>query len=147
MKELLSLENIQIVSSVKDWKEAVRVAVTPMVEQGYCEPRYLDNIINNTLDMGPYYVLCENLALLHARSDQGAIKKQIAITLLKEPVKFKADGYDVRVLVTLVAEDSQSHMKAIQAIANIFGDEKSIHKIIDASSPKEIYDVFISSVS
>lgn len=147
MKELLSLENIQIIPSVGDWKEAIHVAVTPMIEQGYCKPSYLDNIIKNTLEMGPYYVLCENLALLHARSDQGAIKKQIAITLLKEPIKFKTDGYDVRVLVTLVAEDSQSHMKAIQAIANIFGDETSIQKIIYASSPKEIYDVFISSVS
>lgn len=46
-------------------------------------------------------MLCENVALIHGSTEQGVIKRQIAITLLKEPVKFKEDGYDVRILVTL----------------------------------------------
>ncbi len=147
MDDLLKLENVYIKDRVKDWKDAIYVGVTPLVEQGYCEPRYIDGIIENTEKFGPYYVLCENLALLHASSEQGVIKKQIAVTVLKEPIKFKPDGYDVRVLVTLAASDPQSHMEALQAISNIFADEKRVQKILDATDTAEIYNDFLSAVS
>lgn len=145
MKELLKLENVFIIDSVKDWKDSIHVAVTPLVEQGYCEPRYIDGIIENTEKFGPYYVLCENLALLHASSEQGVIEKQIAVTVLKESIKFKPDGYDVRILVALAASDPESHMDAIRAISNIFGDPARISKILDATQTVEIYDDFISA--
>lgn len=145
MTEMLKEKNVQIVQNVKDWVDAIHVAVTPLVEQGYCESRYIDGIIRNTEKFGPYYVLCENLALLHANSSDGVISKQIAVTVLKEPVKFKPDGFDVRILVTLAAEDSESHMSAMRAISNIFLNESSIQKVLDATSTKEIYDIFVTA--
>ena len=84
---MLKLENIKILAGVKDWKEAICTAVQPLVDGGYCEARYSDEIIKNTEKLGPYYVLCENVALIHGSTEQGVIKRQIAITLLKEPVK------------------------------------------------------------
>ena len=90
--DMLKLENIKILPGVKDWKEAIYTAVKPLVDGGYCEARYSDEIIKNTEKLGPYYVLCENVALVHGSTEQGVIKRQIAITLLKEPVKFKEDG-------------------------------------------------------
>lgn len=119
MKEIynmLKLENIQIIERVKDWREAIHVAVQPLVDGGYCESRYIDEIIKNTERLGPYYVLCENLALVHGSTDQGVLKRQIAVTLLREPIKFKENGDDVRVMVTLAATDSESHMEVMQAI-------------------------------
>ena len=95
--------------------------------------------------LGPYYVLCENLALIHASNQSGVNDTQMAVTVLKEPVKFKPDGYDVRVLVTLVAKDSESHMEGIQAVSNIFSDEKKVQEILDATCPKEIFDLFVSN--
>ena len=139
MNEILKLENVRILDSVKDWIEAINVAVQPLVEQGYCESRYITGIIENTKKFGPYYVLCENLALIHASSEQGVIKKQIAVTVLKNPIKFKPDGYNVRILLVLAAEDSE-------AISNIFSDKKRVQKILDAKSTEEIFNVFINSV-
>lgn len=146
MEDILKLKNVKIMDSVKDWVEAIYVSVQPLVDQGYCESRYITGIIENTKKFGPYYVLCENLALIHARSEQGVIKKQMAITVLKKPIKFKADSYNVRILIALAAEDSESHIEAIQAISNIFSDEKKVQKILDAVSTEEIYNLFISSV-
>ena len=137
MNEILKLENVRILDSVKDWIEAINVAVQPLVEQGYCESRYITGIIENTKKFGPYYVLCENLALIHASSEQGVIKN---------PIKFKPDGYNVRILLVLAAEDSESHIEAIQAISNIFSDKKRVQKILDAKSTEEIFNVFINSV-
>lgn len=146
MKDMLTLENIQIIESVKDWIDAIHVGVQPLVDGGYCEPRYIDEIIENTYKFGPYYVLCENLALLHASSEQGVIKKQLAITLLRQPIKFKEDGYDVRLLITLAASDSQSHLQAMQAISNIFADAKKVQELVNAKSVEEIYNQFLSAI-
>ena len=37
--EMLKKENVQIVESVADWKEAINVAVQPLVDGGYVEAR------------------------------------------------------------------------------------------------------------
>ena len=121
--DMLKLENIKILAGVKDWKEAI-----------YTEK------------LGPYYVLCENVALIHGSTEQGVIKRQIAITLLKEPVKFKEDGYDVRILVTLAATDAESHMEVLQAMSELFESKESTQRVLDASNEKEIYDLFVGAV-
>lgn len=146
MKEIYNMlkkENIQIISKVKDWREAIHVAVQPLVDGGYCEARYIDEIIKNTEKLGPYYVLCENLALIHGSTDQGVLKRQIAITLLEEPIRFKEDGYSVRVMVTLAATDSESHMEILQAMSELFSEEDSVRSILNARTENEIYDLFV----
>ena len=146
MKDILKMENVKITDSVKDWKEAIEISVQPLIQQGYCEERYIAGIIENTQKFGPYYVLCENLALIHGRSEQGVIKTQLAITVLKQPVKFRTDGYNVRVLIALAAQDSKSHLEAMQAISNIFSDNERVQKILEADKAEIIYDLIVSSV-
>lgn len=149
MKEIYSMlkpENVRILSGVKDWKEAIYVAVQPLVEGGYCESRYADEIIKNTEKLGPYYVLCENLALIHGSTNQGVLKRQIAVTLLRQPIKFSEEGYEVRVLVTLAATDSESHMEALQAMSELFSEPESIKKILDAEAANEIYQLFVHAL-
>ena len=139
MEKLLQEKNCYLRDRVQDWKEAVHIACEPLIEQNYCTTAYEDAIYEITERLGPYYVLCENLALIHASNQSGVNDTQMAVTVLKEPVKFKPDGYDVRVLVTLVAKDSESHMEGIQAVSNIFSDEKKVQEILDATCPKEIF--------
>lgn len=148
MKEIynmLKLENVRILPGVKDWKDAIHVAVQPLVDGGYCEARYIDEIIKNTEKLGPYYVLCDNLALIHGSTDQGVLKRQIAITLLEEPIKFKEDGCDVRILITLAATDPESHMEVLQAMSELFSDEESMNRVLNAKDEKEIYDLFVAA--
>ncbi|MFV0381955.1 MAG: PTS sugar transporter subunit IIA [Breznakia sp.] len=145
MKDLLQEKNVQIVDSVKDWVEAIHIAVSPLVSEGYVERRYIDGIIENTYQFGPYYVLCENLALLHARPEQGVISRQVAITLLRNPIKFKEDGCDVCLLLTLAASDSQSHLEVMKAIATIFSDSNRVQQLIHAKSSTDIYKQFMEA--
>ncbi len=141
---MLKFENVQILQSVKDWEQSVHVAVQPLVDGGYVEARYIDGIIANAKELGPYFVLCPDLALLHARPEQGALKQQLAVTVLREPVRFKEEGPDVRLLVTLVATDSDSHINVMRQLAMMFGDPANIAKVVEATSEQEIYDLFLA---
>ena len=81
MEDMLKRQNVQIVEKVNDWEESVHVAVQPLVDQGYVKSDYIDGIISNAKEFGPYFVICPDLALLHARPEQGVIKRQLAVTV------------------------------------------------------------------
>ena len=142
MASMLKRENVQIVEKVDSWEESVHVAVQPLVDQGYVESRYIDGIIDNAKEFGPYFVICPDLALLHARPDQGVLKRQMAVTVLREPIRFKEEGPDVRVLVTLAATDADGHIEVMRRLATMFCDPDNITKIAEAPSADEIYDYF-----
>ena len=145
MEKLFKKNNIYFIERVNDWQDAIKRAIEPLVDQGYCESRYIDGVFENTKKFGPYYVLCENLALIHAGMDQGALKTQMAVTVLKEPVKFKPDGYDVRVLIGLVASDAKSHVDIMKAIGEIFSDNDTVEKLLATTSKDVVYDIFAKS--
>ena len=132
IKSMLKRENVQIVERVDTWEDAIRVAVTPLVNSGYVEERYIDGIIENANEYGPYFVISPDLALLHARPEQGVIKKQLAVTILRSGVKFKENGDPVRVLVTLAAEDADSHIDVMRELASMFCDPANIERAATA---------------
>ena len=145
--EMLKRENVRLADSVDSWQDAIKLAIAPLSEGGYVEDRYADEIIRATNEMGPYYVLTEVVALIHGRPEDGCIKGQLAVTVLKEPVKFSEDSFDVRLLVALAAEDSNSHIEAMQVLAGIFMDEDKIAQIVALDDADEIYQEFMGAAA
>lgn len=145
--EMLKRENVRLADSVDSWQDAIKLAIAPLSEGGYVEDRYADEIIRATNEMGPYYVLTEDVALIHGRPEDGCIKGQLAVTVLKEPVKFSEDSFDVRLLVALAAEDSNSHIEAMQVLAGIFMDEDKIAQIVALDDADEIYQEFMGAAA
>ena len=73
--EMLKRENVRLADSVDSWQDAIKLAVAPLNEGGYVEDRYADEIIRATNEMGPYYVLTEDVALIHGRPQEACIKR------------------------------------------------------------------------
>lgn len=142
MEEMIQKMNIRIKEEVADWKQAVVEAVSPLIENGYVEGRYADAIIENTEKYGPYYVIAPNIALPHARPEQGVLRKQLAVLLLRNPIKFSQDGFDVRLLITLAASDSESHLQTLAKLSEVLSDDDLIGQILGAASEEEIYRLF-----
>ena len=142
MAEMLKRENVQIVDACEGWEDAVHVAVQPLVDQGYCTSAYIDGIIGNAKEFGPYFVIAPDFALLHARPEQGVIKQQMAVTVLRKGVEFKP-GEPCRVLVTLAAENANSHIDAMRVLATKFADPAAIERVASSEDPDEVYHLFV----
>lgn len=140
---MLKRENVQIWEGADSWEEAVTVACTPLIDGGYVAPRYAEGIIDNANEFGPYFVICPDLALLHARPEQGALKTQLSVTVMREPVFFKPEGPGVRVLVTLAATDSNSHLEVMRELATMFSDASRIEAIATAPDADAVYAEFV----
>lgn len=145
MKEMLKRENVQIVESCADWKDSIHVAVQPLVDGGYVTPAYIDGIIENAEKYGPYFVLAPDLALLHARPEQGVVKQQLAVTVCRHGVVYKEDQVPTRVLVTLAAENPNDHIDVMRVLATMFADPANIEKVATATDADEIYQIFIDA--
>lgn len=126
--DLLKKENVQIVESATDWKDAIRISVRPLEQQGYVESRYKEEIISNVESMGPYIVLAPYIALPHARPEQGVKESQIAVTLLQNEVRFAGEEKPVKLLIALAASDNNRHLDALMSISEILQNEDTVQK-------------------
>lgn len=143
--DMLKKENVRKFDKVETWEDAIRISLQPLVDGGYVKTSYVDNVIECTYQMGPYYVLAKDIAFIHGRPESGVLKKQLAVTVLKEPVIFSEKSYPVRLLIALAATDSESHIDTMRALATIFMDERRIDEIVSAKTVEEIYESFLKA--
>ena len=140
--DLLKKENVQFVESATDWKDAIRISVRPLEQQGYVESRYKEEIISNVESMGPYIVLAPYIALPHARPEQGVKESQIAVTLLQNEVRFAGEEKPVKLLIALAASDNNRHLDALMSISEILQNEDTVQKILNSKDKEELYSYF-----
>ena len=62
---------------------------------------------------------------------------------MREPVFFKPEGPGVRVLVTLAATDSNSHIEVMRELATMFSDPATIEAVACAADADEAYRLFV----
>lgn len=139
---LLKRENVRICEGSADWRDAIRIAVHPLEEHGYVEPRYKEEVISNVEKLGPYIVIADHVALPHARPEQGAIKTQIGVTLFRKDVFFDGKDLPARLFVTLAAQDSNSHLDALMEISQLLSDEQTVEQILEAPDEEQLYRYF-----
>ncbi len=124
LKELITSENIQFATKVNTWQEAIRLSAKPLLESDYIEPRYVDKVISNVLELGPYIVIAPNIAISHARPEDGVKKLGMSLLILEDAIYF-SDNLDrpVRVVITLVAPDNEKHLLALQQLSQLLMED------------------------
>lgn len=141
VKEILKKENVRILNQVKDWREAIKVSTDPLIEQGYITENYPKRIIKLTEEHGAYYIVAKNLALVHARPEDGVLQQQLAVTVIRKPVVFdNKEDEPVQLFVTLCATDSNSHLEMLQELAEIMMDESRVEKCVQMETPEALYE-------
>lgn len=73
----------------QDWKEAIRMSCKPLLDNHMIEPAYVDTIVQNVVDNGPYIVIVPGIAMPHALATApGVLGTGIAFTKFEAPVTF-----------------------------------------------------------
>lgn len=142
MEVMIERAHVQIRQSVKDWREAVSLAVTPLVQSGHVEERYIQGIYDNTEKYGPYYVIAPLIALPHARPEQGVKQQGFSVLLLNEAVKFSQTSHEVKLVIGFAATDSESHLQSLMSLSEILTDDEKLNLILQASTEEELYQFF-----
>ena len=134
LKELLYEDTISLKQEARDWKEAILVASENLIKLGYIENSYVNACIDNVVQLGPYIVIAQNVAMPHANPENGVNKLGMSITTFKNEIKFSDDeNHNVKMIVTLAPKDKQSHIKALACLTQMLRDKDNIETIINAN--------------
>lgn len=125
LHHLLTEKHIQIDVECTDWKDAIRSAALPLLKEGYIEERYIEAMIHNVEENGPYIVLSPGFAVPHEGLEMGSIQVGMNLIRLKTPVTFGAEEFDpVEFVCCLSAVDHKTHLKALFNLVNMLGKEE-----------------------
>lgn len=142
LSELITSDVISIYPNAADWKDAVQKSCQALIDNGAVEPRYVDAIFRSHEELGPYYVVGPSMAIPHARPEDGVNRLSLAITVIQQGVHFDSEGNDpVKMLVTLAATDSESHVGAIAQLAELFMNEEHVEQICNAQTIEDVLAV------
>lgn len=139
MKQVFNNQNIQVCNRVKDWKEALEIASKPLLEDGSITEQYVQNMIASVKENGPYMVLTDYFALMHARPGIGVNKMGMSLLIVKQPTSL--EGKPVKIFLVMAALDNKSHLSSLQEVMNIFM-KKNNYQIILSGDKEKIINLF-----
>lgn len=145
-QSLIDNKSIKLQASASDWYEAVKIGTDMLVDSGAILPDYHDAIINSVKELGPYICIAPNLALPHARPENGVLKTAFALVTLAEPIYFDGEDEPVDVLITLAGSSSDEHMEGLMQVTQILDDEESdtgidLDKLRNCLTAEDVYRV------
>ena len=124
LKELVNEKRVNKVLRVKDWKEAIRLASQPLLEDNSIDERYVDAMIESIKKHGPYIVLADGFALPHANSKDGVNRLAMSLLTVEEEVDLL--GKPVNIFMVLATIDNNSHIKALASLSEILFDKENL---------------------
>ena len=129
--KLLIRDTVQIQVTASHWQEAIQLACQPLIDNGSIEPCYVAKIIETTQQIGPYYVIAPGFAMPHARPEDGVNKMALSLTTLNKAVAFGNEENDpVKLVITLAATDSHTHIDAIVGITQLLENQEDFASIL-----------------
>lgn len=138
LHHLLPASHIQLDVECTDWKDAIRKSAQKLLDSGYIEKRYIDAMIHNVEENGPYIVLSPGFAMPHEGLEAGSIKVGMNLIRLKNPVPFGEEEFDpVEFVCCLSAVDHKTHLKAFFNLINMLQKGEIKAQLHSCTTPEE----------
>ncbi|MEC9490114.1 MAG: PTS sugar transporter subunit IIA [Halanaerobiales bacterium] len=139
--DLLQKKNIAVNVKAADWKEVVDKTGDLLLKAGQIEKKYIEAMKQSIIDNGPYVVIGEGIALLHARPEDGVKENCLSLITLAEPVEFGNKNNDpVKIAFTFGTVDNEKHVKTISELSVVLMEESAVDKIAEMGSAEEILE-------
>lgn len=138
----IELEKIQIDLEAKDWKDAIRLAAKPLIDQKSIDSQYVENMVESVENLGPYIVIMPQFALAHAAPCEHVKKTDVSIATFKNDILFHCDHDPVRIVMCLACTDKTSHIEMLQHIATTLMDEDIVKKMIACKNREDLFSLF-----
>lgn len=140
---LIESKTIAVACTARDWEEAVRIGGRMMIDAGLIDDRYVQTMISNHREIGPYFIVAPGIAMPHAKPENGVLKTGYALVTLASPVEFGDEENDpVDVLIFAGAANREEHnQEAVPQIAELCDSEKYVHALRNARNNDEAVSV------
>ncbi|UOR10844.1 BglG family transcription antiterminator [Halobacillus amylolyticus] len=139
LNELLTDQTIQFRDSVSSWEEAITFAAQPLIEKHSIHSHYVNAMIENVNELGPYIVIAPRIAIPHARPETGVERLGMSLLRLKEPVYFsEKEKHRAQLVIVLAAIDNQTHLTALAQLTEVLSNEENVDQLIAANDSDSV---------
>lgn len=139
LSNLLTEEFIQVDINASTWQEAIQKASENLLQKGYINENYVQSMIKNVEQNGPYIVISEGFAIPHSAIDEGSIKLGFNLIKLKDPVVFNAGILDpIKYVCVMNAVDNEKHLNALFNLVNLLQISEFKEALNKAKSSKDL---------
>jgi mannitol operon transcriptional antiterminator len=139
LKNLIKADTIKLNVLVGSWEEAVEQAGEPLLKNHLIEHRYIQAMKDTIINFGPYMVIWEGTALLHARPEDGVRQLCMGFTTFRNPINFGHEQNDpVKMAFVLGAVDNCSHMPALYELSDLMQDHEVAASLRNTVSPQRV---------
>jgi mannitol/fructose-specific phosphotransferase system IIA component (Ntr-type) len=133
----LTSELVQFVPEVDSWEEAIKVAAEPLLKKGAIEDKYIEAMIHNVKEFGPYIVLMPKVAMPHARPEDGVKQLGISLMVTEKSVSFNEEK-TANIFFVLAADDATNHLVLLQEITEFLSDQEKVDALSVAKNYKDV---------
>ena len=141
MGSIIAKENMRAGIHAADWKEAIRAAGSVLEEAGSITEEYTQSMIKAVEELGPYIVIMPGFAIAHAAPAPSVKKEDLALITLAEPVSFGSPNDPVNLILCVACIDRESHVRALQAVAEVLCIDGIMDRLANAGSVEELEQI------
>lgn len=143
-------DRIELNVSAATWEESIYKAGQKLIDMGDIDAEYLDCVIENIKEKGPYVVISEGFAFPHAQLGDYNKTTSMSLIRLEKPVYFDDEEQDnpndiatmpVRYVCILSTTDRTKHLKAIFNLFNLLKDAAFKKALDGCQTAKEIHQL------
>ncbi|WP_408010280.1 BglG family transcription antiterminator [Pseudalkalibacillus sp. A8] len=148
LNELLTEKTIQLEDRVADWEESIRLAAQPLVDLDSIRSDYVEAMIENVKELGPYIVIAPRIAIPHARPEAGVERLGMSLLRLKEPVYFSSQTkHQAQLIIVLAAIDNQTHLKALAQLTELLSNEENVDRLILSEDRTSVVELINQAIT
>ena len=144
LHHFLNSNHIELDIECEDWRDAIKKSAQKLLDEGYIENRYIDAMIENIEENGPYVVISPGFALPHYGVGYGSKNVGMNLIRLKKPIMFgddEDDKQEVKFVCCLSVIDHETHLKAFLNLVNMLGQDRFKRAIEDAKTSHEMAEI------
>lgn len=143
IKDILNHNLIQLKVHAENWEDAIRKSAEPLLISQKIKAGYVEDMISAVKEYGPYIVLTKYVALAHAEAKGNVNELSMSVLTLDKPIVFNHELNDpVKIIFTLAAPDSESHLEIMKEWVNIIRDEKKVQALCECTTLAEFEKLF-----
>lgn len=133
---------IKLGVEVNNAEEAIATAGQLLLDEELIEPSYIEAMKQAYQKNGPYFVLAPQIAIPHARPEDGVNEAAVSLVQLKEPISFgHAINDPVRLVFGLGAASSSDHLTLLRRLTTLLNDTNNIDQLLRATTVDDIKKV------
>ncbi len=145
LKKIYDADLVDIYDQVpKDWTSSIQIATQGIVKKGIITSQYVEEIIKNVQENGPYIVIVPGVAMPHASANSKGVL-DTAISFSKFPKKIVFDPNDpekdAQIFFTLAAKNYQEHLNNISQLSDLLTTDGVIESLEKVESLKDFVKV------